>query len=199
MRLLTFCFFITVVFLACNSNNEISTPKPTETTVPQTKPPLNSATLNASVWGLLTDYFAIKDALIAPNLDSAKLAAKNLASRAANFSVAEIAADSAKTKVKNALTKIAAISSQITQAPADVLVIRKLFANLSDAMHPAFTKGVGYEGTKIYVQHCPMAFEDATANWLSPTEAIINPYMGTNHPKYKDKMYDCGEVTDSIY
>jgi hypothetical protein len=44
-----------------------------------------------------------------------------------------------------------------------------------------------------------MAFNDTeTAQWLSKTEDIRNPYLGLHHPKYKSGMLECGEVKDSI-
>jgi hypothetical protein len=44
-----------------------------------------------------------------------------------------------------------------------------------------------------------MAFKDSEeAYWLTNTNKIINPYLGKNHPKYKDKMVGCGEVVDSL-
>jgi hypothetical protein len=49
------------------------------------------------------------------------------------------------------------------------------------------------------LQECPMAFNDTeTANWISNSSEIINPYLGNNHPKYKAGMLHCGELKDSI-
>lgn len=42
----------------------------------------------------------------------------------------------------------------------------------------------------LYVQHCPMAFEDKGADWISYEEGIKNPYFG-------DRMLKCG-ITESI-
>jgi len=50
---------------------------------------------------------------------------------------------------------------------------------------------VQYKGGKVYQQFCPMAFDNAGANWLSANPDIRNPYFG-------DKMLECGEVKDSI-
>lgn len=43
----------------------------------------------------------------------------------------------------------------------------------------------------VYVQFCPMAFDDKGAYWLSEAEEIRNPYFG-------DMMLTCGEVTKKI-
>jgi hypothetical protein len=46
-------------------------------------------------------------------------------------------------------------------------------------------------GKKVYYDHCPMAFNNKGANWLSESAAIKNPYMGT-------KMPGCGSVEQVI-
>ncbi len=44
-----------------------------------------------------------------------------------------------------------------------------------------------------------MAFgEGKDASWISSTEEIINPYLGKNHPEFKDSMLHCGEIKDTI-
>lgn len=76
--------------------------------------------------------------------------------------------------------------------------MRQDFRMVSENMYP-FLKTIGYEGEKLYWQHCPMAFGDQGANWLSSTSEIVNPYLGKNHPEYKSTMLHCGETKDSIY
>ena len=43
----------------------------------------------------------------------------------------------------------------------------------------------------FYVQRCPMAFDNAGANWLSEEAAIRNPYFG-------DAMLTCGSTIDTL-
>jgi len=52
-------------------------------------------------------------------------------------------------------------------------------------------KSVRFDKQIIYLEHCPMAFNQTGANWLSNTPDIKNPYI----PK---KMIDCGEVLDTL-
>jgi hypothetical protein len=81
----------------------------------------------------------------------------------------------------------------------DMTAMRKYFSSLSDAMYPAFFQGVKYEGSPIYLQNCPMAFNDEIpANWISNSSEIDNPYMGKKHPVYKATMLHCGELLDSF-
>lgn len=53
-------------------------------------------------------------------------------------------------------------------------------------------RAFGIEGAKLYVQHCPMAFDDRGADWISNETQILNPYFG-------DKMLKCGLVKDSLF
>lgn len=46
-------------------------------------------------------------------------------------------------------------------------------------------------GIKLYRQHCPMAFKNKGASWLSAERKIMNPYFG-------DKMLHCGTVEDEL-
>ena len=39
----------------------------------------------------------------------------------------------------------------------------------------------------LYVQYCPMAFDNQGARWLSFNEEILNPYFG-------NRMLRCGET-----
>ncbi|MBB6461324.1 DUF3347 domain-containing protein [Flammeovirga kamogawensis] len=49
----------------------------------------------------------------------------------------------------------------------------------------------GEAGMDLYVVHCPMAFNNTGANWLSGTNEVVNPYFG-------DKMLHCGRVMETI-
>jgi len=71
----------------------------------------------------------------------------------------------------------------------DVEAQREQFGYLSQALINALT-AFGVDGT-YYVQYCPMAFDNAGANWLSNEEQIRNPYFG-------DKMLKCGSVTEEL-
>ncbi|SEQ57850.1 efflux RND transporter periplasmic adaptor subunit [Neolewinella agarilytica] len=71
----------------------------------------------------------------------------------------------------------------------DVEAQRGQFGFLSQALINALT-AFGVDGI-YYVQYCPMAFDNAGANWLSNEEQIRNPYFG-------DLMMKCGSVTAEL-
>ena len=80
----------------------------------------------------------------------------------------------------------------------DIQEMRKDFSMVSENLYPFF-KLINYEGDNMYWQNCPMAFgDDKGANWISKTKAVINPYLGKNHPEFKGTMLHCGMVKDTI-
>ncbi|MGH2553053.1 MAG: DUF3347 domain-containing protein [Chitinophagaceae bacterium] len=63
---------------------------------------------------------------------------------------------------------------------------------LSDNLRLLLT-AVRYDRAVLYWQECPMAFgADHPGNWLSKTEEVRNPYLGTKDPQYGNKMLHCG-------
>ena len=84
-------------------------------------------------------------------------------------------------------------------AQTDITEMRQDFRMVTEMMYPGFFKTINYEGPKLYLENCPMAFgEDKAANWISNSAEIVNPYLGKNHPEYKGSMLHCGEVKDTI-
>jgi hypothetical protein len=71
----------------------------------------------------------------------------------------------------------------------DLELHRVAFENISLEMWNS-VKENGAE-TTLYKQHCPMAFGNKGAYWLSDQEEIRNPYFG-------DKMLKCGSVKETI-
>lgn len=67
----------------------------------------------------------------------------------------------------------------------DVESQRKQFSFLTNALVEALT-AFGTKDT-IYLQHCPMAFNNEGADWLSMDETVKNPYFG-------EKMLSCGTL-----
>ena len=80
-------------------------------------------------------------------------------------------------------------------AQPNISEMRRDFKTMTDVMYPSFFKSINYEGKKLFLQHCPMAFRGRPgADWISNSEEIVNPYLGENHPDYKSSMLHCGEV-----
>ncbi len=68
--------------------------------------------------------------------------------------------------------------------------VRQAFSAMSAPLAGAI-KRFGGNDTELYLQHCPMAFNNAGGDWLSDVEAVRNPYFG-------DRMLKCGRVMETI-
>lgn len=84
---------------------------------------------------------------------------------------------------------IAAAAGKIANAK-DIEAQRAAYEDLSKEMM-AKIKSAGVQGGELYVQYCPMAFNDKGASWISSNKEIRNPYFGK-------KMMTCGEVKETI-
>jgi hypothetical protein len=71
---------------------------------------------------------------------------------------------------------------------------REAFNSLTDNLYQ-FLNTVKYDKGKLYLQECPMAFDDTKPGlWLSKQEEIRNPYLGLKDPQYGKGMLKCGET-----
>jgi len=89
-----------------------------------------------------------------------------------------------------ALKDLPALARPLTAAE-DINARRAALQPLSDRLIALIrehgTDAIG----NAYVVHCPMAFGNKGADWLSATPAVHNPYFG-------DAMLTCGAVTDTL-
>lgn len=119
---------------------------------------------------LVDDYIALKDALVATNAADAQNAAKTLTTNEA------------------ATESIKALALAIAETD-DVEVQREKFFELTTAfVEHAKANDMG---AKLFVQYCPMAFNNTGASWVSLSSEIRNPYFG-------DRMLKCGRVDEEI-
>lgn len=109
----------------------------------------------------------------------------------ADMSEAKVAANAIEAGAKDVAGggTLASAASKISSA-SSVEDQRAAYETMSNDMMKLVKKAGLAEG-KVYVQYCPMAFDNKGASWLSSTEEIRNPYMG-------EKMMSCGENRESI-
>jgi hypothetical protein len=75
---------------------------------------------------------------------------------------------------------------------------RRSFHSLSQNIFDLL-RTIRFDAAKVYLQECPMAFNDTEAAiWLSNKTEIRNPYLGLHHPRYQSGMLNCGDVKDSL-
>ena len=160
----------------------------------------HSEAFNTSVDKMITAYLNMKDAFVEADTAKAKQYDSTFIHLLDSIPMDELKADtaiiieSAKASINDIRSNAVSLLSQ-----SDITEMRQDFRMITEMMYPAFFKIINYEGPKLYLQNCPMAFgEDKAANWISNSQEIVNPYLGKNHPEFKGSMLHCGEVKDSI-
>ncbi|HMI60324.1 MAG TPA: DUF3347 domain-containing protein [Puia sp.] len=158
----------------------------------------NPSQFNDAFGELLTEYYALKDALVDWDTVKADQAAYALAAKADSLPVRTLKADS--TIITTALSYTAQASSEAKALTGEIGIEarRRSFNMLTDQIY-TLANAVRYDGQIIYHIKCPMAFKETEEGyWLSSTPHVVNPYLGNKHPVYKSKMLGCGEVADSL-
>jgi len=118
-------------------------------------------------------YIKVKDALVATDMEATKAAAESLHQ-------AVMADESLKSL---------ADATMVVAEGVDIKAQRAAFQNLT-AEFISYAK-TSKSDVKLYVQFCPMAFDNTGANWVSTSSEIRNPYFG-------DRMLKCGRVEEEI-
>lgn len=160
----------------------------------------HSDAFNTSVDNVMNAYFQMKDAFVDADTSMAKQHATLFIKLLDSIPLAELDKETAvvSATAKATIEDIKANANSLLQQQ-EITEMRLDFKTISDMLYPGFFKIINYEGPALYLQNCPMAFEDdKDANWVSNSNEIVNPYLGKNHPKYKGSMLHCGEVKDSL-
>ena len=160
----------------------------------------HSQAFNAGVDKMVNAYLDIKDAFVEADTLKAKQKTSEFISLLDSIHIDELKNDTAII-IESAKSSISDIRSNAVSllAQTDITEMRQDFRMITEMMYPAFFKTINYEGPKLYLENCPMAFgEDKAANWISNSTEIVNPYLGKHHPEYKATMLHCGEVKDTI-
>ncbi len=169
-------------------------PKPVALTVSK-----HSPAFNESVQSALDAYYKLSEALV--NYDDAGIAthAGALKTSLDSLKIDELKSDttgiyeSALDPLSNARNESAAILSATSLDEK-----KRAFNNLSENLRLLFIV-VKYDQGKLYWQECPMAFgDDQPGYWLSSTDEVRNPYLGTKHPQYGNSMLKCGGPKDTL-
>lgn len=133
-------------------------------------------------------YFALKNSLVKSDFTGTKNnAGKVLQSlKSVDMKLLDDKAHNVWMEKENQLKK----SIEMISIAKDIEEQRKHFESLSDAIIES-AELFGLTIDMVYVQFCPMAFDDRGAYWLSESEEIKNPYFG-------EMMFTCGEVKKKI-
>ncbi len=121
----------------------------------------------------IDQYMILKDALVKSDAVMAKDAAKSLSS--------SMKAESMDITLIEAANLIASLDDLKSQ--------RIAFKTITDGLITSLKANDSEDG--VFVQYCPMAFNNTGASWLSMSEEIRNPYFG-------DMMLKCGKVEEKL-
>ncbi|MBZ0183522.1 MAG: efflux RND transporter periplasmic adaptor subunit [Melioribacteraceae bacterium] len=137
---------------------------------------------------VVENYFALKNSLVKSNTTNAEKESEKLLNsiKKVDMSLLEEDAHVKWMSSKNDLTELL---TKITSS-FDLEEYRINFQKISGKIID-LTESFGINKDFVYVQFCPMAFDDKGAFWLSETEEILNPYFG-------DDMLNCGETKRKI-
>lgn len=157
-----------------------------------------SDSFNVSVGQFLDAYYSLSEALV--NWDSTKVVQQAQAARdrfdAIRFT--ELQKDPAIYQTATSMQEFFRNDFNDMISAPDLEARRRSFNSVSQNLY-TLLQAIRFDRNKIYLQECPMAFNDTeTALWLSRERDIRNPYLGLYHPKYKSGMLECGETKDSL-
>ena len=136
---------------------------------------------------LLTDYFALKNALVESDSVRSAEYAEQLQGKAQNVRTARV--DEENEGLWMGISQILDRETGNLINTSDIEEQRLHFEPISEAMIQV-VESFNPVGYTIYHQSCPMV-RGGSADWLSREEQISNPYHG-------DRMLRCGETIKQI-
>lgn len=157
-----------------------------------------SVGFNYSIDSFLITYYALSESLV--NWDSAAVTANatTLNQNLENIKWNELQADTVIYQTATSYINIFKNAIPVLADAGAITAKRQAFHSLSQSLYDLL-RTIKYDGAKVYLQQCPMAFNDTEEGlWLSKTKNIRNPYLGLHHPKYKGGMISCGETKDTL-
>ncbi len=175
------------IFLACNSSEVEKSKEPIKQ---NNIVSVNSEEFNTSFSLILKKYYQLKNTFIKEDVPIILKAASELKLAADSLKLNLLSIDSVLKNTAIFTTKN--LSDEVVGLIGETNIenMRKSFQIITSDIYD-LVRIVKYDKDVIYLQHCPMAFNNKGADWLSNVAEIENPYL----PK---QMLDCGEVKDSV-
>jgi hypothetical protein len=152
-----------------------------------------SSAFNRSVTQVMNSYYLLSDGFADGDTSLISESARNLDKLIDSIHFDQFKADSAI--IQTAVSLAQSMKGEIAGLQGETVMEQKRreFNMITDQLY-SLVRTISYDGSIIYHIRCSAAFSDSTeAYWLSPTNKIINPYLGKNNKS------DCCEVIDSIH
>jgi hypothetical protein len=158
----------------------------------------HSAAFNQSVSDALNMYYDLSEALVNWDTAAVSIRANALKTNLEAIRLDELRGDTAIYQTAASYHQQFKKDLDSLTGPYDLTTKRLAYNTFSQNFYNLL-RTIQYNDHKVYVQQCPMAFNDTEIGvWLSKTEGIRNPYLGLHHPKYKGGMLECGEVRETL-
>lgn len=187
MRKIIFFSFFAITIISCSNDDSKTAIVEPQKALGQS---VNSDSFNTSFNAVLTAYYELKNAFIREDINVINNISTSLIAKASALKITELKADSliintAKLYTQNLQDELSGLIKE-----TDLDNKRKSFQIVTNDVYDLI-RTVKYDRAKVYLQHCPMAFKNKGADWLSNSAEIENPYL----PKM---MLDCGVIKDSV-
>lgn len=137
---------------------------------------------------VLDSYFSLNKNLVDDDASSAAESSSVLVKSLKSFEGVALSADEQQ-EVNEIIESATMNAEHIADNAGDIDHQREHLVNLSKDVKDLIS--VVGTSQKLYEDFCPMANNNEGAIWISQTEEINNPYMGSNMPK-------CGKVKSVI-
>jgi hypothetical protein len=179
--------------VAARPNKKEDSGKPKAITVSK-----HSQSFNEGVASTLDDYSKITEYFVNWDSAGAVMATTAFIKDLDNTVLDELKADSAIYLTAQTFIDNAKGDAETIVSEKGIRQQREAFNSLTDNLRQ-FLNTVKYDREKLYLQECPMAFDDTKpGQWLSRYDSIRNPYLGLRDPQYGRGMLHCGETKATI-
>jgi len=158
-----------------------------------------SSAFNRSIASVLNSYYVLCDGFTEPDTSLISSASRKLNEAVDSIRFDQLKADTSI--IQTAISLALSIKGEISGLKGEHEMEQKKreFNMITDQLY-SLVRTISYDGSTIYHMRCPVAFSDSSeAYWLSPTNKIVNPYLGRNNSGSKNKTLDFGEISDSIH
>ena len=159
----------------------------------------HSASFNSALTTALNDYNKLSEQFVNWDSTAANATAQALIKDMENVPMNELQKDSSAI-YETAIMFVDNVKgdAQTIANEKNIRPQREAFNSLTENFYQ-FLNTVRYDQQKLYLQECPMAFDDTKPGlWLSEKEEIRNPYLGLHHPTYGKGMISCGETKTEL-
>jgi len=153
---------------------------------------------NQSFQKMLDNYYTLTDAFVNWDTSAVNKAAMQLKTSVDSLQMQDLQKDTIIFETAGSYWNNAQGDLDKMIAKNTIAEKREVLNTLSDNLYNLF-RTVRYDQAKVYWQECPMAFNETQSGfWLSKTDLVQNPYLGTKHPKYGKAMLECGGPKDTL-